>query len=106
MAQPDYSYSEAKARLEEIVAEVRRKDVSLEKSLDLLEEAGRLAAHCTDLIDRADLEANPAGDLATEAAGYSGEAVGPDGAAPADGEAAGEVDDNGEVTDSQTEPAE
>lgn len=54
MAEKDFTYSEAKARLDEIVAEVRRKDVSLEKSLDLLEEAGRLASHCTDLIDQAD----------------------------------------------------
>lgn len=54
MAEMDFSYSEAKARLDEIVAEVRRKDISLEKSLDLLEEAGRLASHCTDLIDQAD----------------------------------------------------
>ena len=48
------SYSEARARLEEIVTEVRRKEVSLEKSLDLLEEASRLASRCTELIDQAD----------------------------------------------------
>ena len=54
MTENTTSYSEARARLEDIVAEVRKKDVSLEKSLDLLEEASRLASRCTELIDQAD----------------------------------------------------
>jgi len=54
MTENTTSYSEARARLEDIVTEVRKKDVSLEKSLDLLEEASRLASRCTELIDQAD----------------------------------------------------
>ena len=38
-------------RLEEIVTQVRSKDISLEKSLDLLEEGVRLANTCTELSD-------------------------------------------------------
>jgi len=49
-----YSFSTARARLDEIVTQVRKKDTSLEKSLDLLEEGVRLANACTELIDHAD----------------------------------------------------
>jgi exodeoxyribonuclease VII small subunit len=52
-----YSFATARTRLEEIVAQVRKKDTSLEKSLDLLEEGVRLANQCTELIDHADWEA-------------------------------------------------
>lgn len=48
------SYAQAKERLDELVVEVRKKDISLEKSLDLLEEGVRLANQCTELIDQAD----------------------------------------------------
>jgi exodeoxyribonuclease VII small subunit len=41
-----------KARLEDIVVQVRRKDVSLEQSLDMLEEAVRLVNQCNELIDQ------------------------------------------------------
>lgn len=87
MADKDYSYSEAKARLDEIVAEVRRKDVSLEKSLDLLEEAGRLASHCTDLIDQADSVAFIDGD-APEGVASSDGSDGSDSVPAVDGTAA------------------
>jgi exodeoxyribonuclease VII small subunit len=46
-------YARTKGQLDEIVKEVRRKDVSLEKSLELLEEGVRLANRCTELIDQA-----------------------------------------------------
>ena len=36
------SFSEVRARLDEIVTEVRKRDLSLEKSLDLYEEAIKL----------------------------------------------------------------
>jgi len=55
-----YSFSTAKSRLEEIVTQVRKKDTSLEKSLDLLEEGVRLANACTELIDHADWTAGNA----------------------------------------------
>lgn len=57
MADESYGFTQARARLEEIVSAVRKKDTSLEKSLDLLEEGVRLANQCTELIDHADWEA-------------------------------------------------
>jgi len=62
-----YSFATARVRLEEIVAQVRKKDTSLEKSLDLLEEGVRLANQCTELIDHADWEAASVGGEAPEA---------------------------------------
>ncbi len=57
MPEESYSFTAARTRLEEIVTQVRKKDTSLEKSLDLLEEGVRLANQCTELIDHADWEA-------------------------------------------------
>lgn len=54
MTDESYSFTAAKTRLDEIVTQVRKKDTSLEKSLDLLEEGVRLANVCTELIDHAD----------------------------------------------------
>ena len=54
MADESYNFGTARNRLEEIVTQVRKKDTSLEKSLDLLEEGVRLANACTELIDNAD----------------------------------------------------
>jgi len=46
------TFETTKARLEDIVVQVRRKDVSLEQSLDMLEEAVRLVNRCNELIDQ------------------------------------------------------
>jgi exodeoxyribonuclease VII small subunit len=46
-----YTFEKARVRLEEIATQVKRKDVSLEKSLDMLEEGVRLANLCTERID-------------------------------------------------------
>jgi exodeoxyribonuclease VII small subunit len=51
MADETYTFEAAKVRLEEIAAQVRKKDTSLERSLDLLEEGVRLANQCTEQID-------------------------------------------------------
>ena len=51
MADEQYTFAQARTRLEDIVAQVRKKDTSLEKSLDLLEEGVRLANVCTELSD-------------------------------------------------------
>lgn len=51
MADDRYTFAQARARLEDIVVQVRKKDTSLEKSLDLLEEGVRLANACTELSD-------------------------------------------------------
>lgn len=72
MTEESTGFSQAKARLEEIVSQVRKKDTSLEKSLDLLEEGVRLANRCTELIDQADWDAAAVG------AGDDTEAEGPD----------------------------
>jgi len=60
MADERYTFEQAKARLEEIASEVRKKDTSLERSLDLLEEGVRLANICTELVDHTDLSADTA----------------------------------------------
>ncbi len=57
MPDDSHGFSQARVRLEEIVSQVRKKDTSLEKSLDLLEEGVRLANRCTELIDQADWDA-------------------------------------------------
>lgn len=54
MADADYTFAQARAKLEDIVSEVRKKDVSLERSLDLLEEGVRLANACTEQIDQSE----------------------------------------------------
>lgn len=51
MAEESHSFAKTRVRLEEIVTQVRKKDTSLEKSLDLLEEGVRLANVCTELVD-------------------------------------------------------
>ena len=67
MADESYSFSTARARLEEIVSQVRKKDTSLEKSLDLLEEGVRLANACTELIDHQDWASGTVPDEAVAA---------------------------------------
>ena len=47
------NFDTARERLTEIVTQVRKKDLSLDESLDLLEEGVRLANRCTELIDQA-----------------------------------------------------
>ncbi len=54
MTDESHGFSAAKTRLDEIVTQVRKKDTSLEKSLDLLEEGVRLANICTEQIDQTD----------------------------------------------------
>lgn len=55
MAKEAYeTFGEVRARLDEIVVEVRNKDLSLEKSLDLYEEAIKLGNRCAELVDKPD----------------------------------------------------
>ena len=83
MSDESYSFTTARARLEEIVVQVRKKDTSLEKSLDLLEEGVRLANACTELIDHADWTAGGAGEEVAD-----GEGAGPDADVAVEDEAA------------------
>ncbi len=70
MSEQPRTFSQARARLEEIVAQVRKKDTSLEASLDLLEEGVKLANQCTELIDHADWQdETPADDAQDTDAG-------------------------------------
>lgn len=54
------TFGELRARLDEIVVEVRDKDLSLEKSLDLYEEAIKLGNRCAELVDKPDYTAEEA----------------------------------------------
>lgn len=47
----ELSFEDALERLDAIVLEVKRDDVSLDKSLELLEEGVRLANACTEKTD-------------------------------------------------------
>jgi len=77
MTEDSHGFSQAKTRLEEIVSQVRRKDTSLETSLDLLEEGVRLANRCTELIDQADWDA--AAGASEDGEGESGDESGAQG---------------------------
>lgn len=69
MTDESYNFTTARARLDEIVTQVRKKDMSLEASLDLLEEGVRLANQCTELIDHVDwAEAQASFEVASDAA--------------------------------------
>jgi len=48
------SFNKTRERLEEIVTQIKAKDLPLEKSLDLYEEALRLGSECAEMIDRTD----------------------------------------------------
>lgn len=84
MSDERYTYEQARARLEEIASLVRKKDTSLERSLELLEESVRLANVCTELVDRTDLgataivermgDASP-GDPGADGDGQAGDAL-------------------------------
>ncbi len=109
MPEESYGFTQARTRLEEIVAQVRKKDTSLEKSLDLLEEGVRLANQCTELIDHADWDAAGAPAAAIDAdgtgaddasgspEGETGDAQGRDTDAPA-GEAGDSEQDSDEAS--------
>jgi exodeoxyribonuclease VII small subunit len=89
MADEKYTFEQARIRLEEIAAEVRKKDTSLEKSLDLLEEGVRLANICTELVDHTDMSAS------VSAPGPVAEAVAASEDPEGDGEGDSEAGDKG-----------
>lgn len=78
-AQPQ-SFSDITGRLDEIVRQVRDKNVSLEKSLDLFDEAIALGSKAIDMVDTSEVTgeekaaaegAKPKGDSASPAKGAS-----------------------------------
>lgn len=89
MSDERYTFEQARARLEEIAALVRKKDTSLERSLELLEESVRLANVCTELVDRTDLGATAAVERVDAAPTLAGRHAGGAGAEAAGDEAGG-----------------
>ncbi len=63
------SYSRTRERLEEIVTQIKAKDIPLEKSLDLYEEALRLGSTCAEMIDRTDFSAEELENATDEVSG-------------------------------------
>ncbi|MEY8436766.1 exodeoxyribonuclease VII small subunit [Atopobiaceae bacterium 24-176] len=51
------SFEEVSSRLDQIVSDVRAKDTSLERSLDLFDEAIALGSKAVELVDRTDFSA-------------------------------------------------
>ena len=70
------TYEEICGRLDEIVGDVRKKDTSLERSLDLLDEAIELGSRAVEMVDKvgfspeeqAELEAEASEDAEADAA--------------------------------------
>jgi exodeoxyribonuclease VII small subunit len=74
------TFETTRARLEDIVVQVRRKDVSLEQSLDMLEEAVRLVNQCNELIDQTSFRAPvaPEGEAVADAVAEAEAPAGPE----------------------------
>jgi exonuclease VII small subunit len=75
------TYDEITGRLDQIVADVRNKDTSLERSLDLLDEAIELGSRAVEMVDK--VEFTPEEQEALEEGASGAEA----GEAEEDGEA-------------------
>lgn len=89
MTDESYNFTTARARLDEIVTQVRKKDMSLEASLDLLEEGVRLANQCTELIDHVDwAQAQSSSEAASDAPPAEDE---PESVSSEDSDAVGDV---------------
>ena len=56
MNQPNKSFEESMARLEQIVRAMERGDVALEESLRLFQEGTELVRSCQKLLDEAQLQ--------------------------------------------------
>ncbi|MDR1088693.1 MAG: exodeoxyribonuclease VII small subunit [Coriobacteriales bacterium] len=51
------SYTQQKERLEEIVLQIRDREVPLEKSLDLYDEALAIGTRCVEMLEQTDFTA-------------------------------------------------
>ncbi len=110
MADERYTFAQARTRLEEIVVHVRKKDCSLEKSLDLLEEGVRLANTCTELSDHAEWPTVLAEEQSEASGGEAAEGIesveGAGSSEAVEGAGAGDVGSSDDVEDVETaEPA-
>ena len=81
------SFGEITERLDQIVSAVRSKDTSLERSLDLLDEAIALGSKAVEIVDKPEFTPEEEAQLkgAADAAAADGA---PEPAAPAEGEEA------------------
>lgn len=70
------SFADITARLDEIISVVRSKDTSLERSLDLYDEAIELGSRAAELVDSFDMSPEEAAQL--EAAAQNDQASGSD----------------------------
>lgn len=73
------TFDDITERLDEIIATVRSKDTSLERSLDLFDEAIKLGSRAVDMVDTFELSPREADELARQMdddANADGEAVG------------------------------
>lgn len=66
MAAASRDFDEITSRLDEIVAAVRSKDTSLERSLDLFDEAINLGSKAVDMVDSFELSPREAEQLERE----------------------------------------
>lgn len=66
MAAASRDFDEITSRLDEIVAQVRSKDTSLERSLDLFDEAISLGSKAVDMVDSFELSPREAEQLERE----------------------------------------
>lgn len=82
-AGPYTSFEQISERLDQIIAQVRDKDTSLEQSLDLFDEAIELGSRAVDMVDATDMP--PSGsraDAHAEDAGKPGGVPAGDATAP------------------------
>lgn len=63
MAESLNSFEDITGRMDEIISVVRSKDTSLERSLDLFDEAIALGSHAVELVDSFDLSPSEAEQL-------------------------------------------
>lgn len=61
------TYEEICGRLDEIVGDVRKKDTSLERSLDLLDEAIELGSRAVEMVDKVGFSPEEQAELEAEA---------------------------------------
>ena len=60
------NFDEISSRLDEIIATVRSKDTSIERSLDLFDEAIELGSKAVDMVDKFELSPREAEQLEQE----------------------------------------
>lgn len=86
-------FSDVTSRLDEIIGAVRDKNTSLERSLDLFDEAIALGTRAVDLVDKAAFspeEMERMADVDTGEAAHEGTGAAPDKAGTQPGAGAGE----------------